>query len=156
MGAIVRTDGLTKDFFTGFWRPRPHRALDGLSLEIPAGSVFGLLGPNGAGKSTTLKLLLDELRPTAGRAELFGRPAGDTAARAKLGFLPENPTFYDYLSAEELLNYFAGLFGFTGADRARGHGRRGRRGTAAELGRLPAGRLHGPGARGRFRSGGLG
>ena len=79
MAAAVRTESLTKDFLTGFWRPRPHRALDGLTLEIPAGGVFGLLGPNGAGKSTTLKLLLNLLRPTSGRAEVLGPPAGDVA-----------------------------------------------------------------------------
>lgn len=115
----VRTERLTKDFFTGFWRPVPKRALDALSFDIPAGGVFGLLGPNGAGKSTTLKLLVDLLRPTSGSAELLGRPAGDAATRQRLGFLPENPTFYDHLSAEELLTYFAGLFGFTGAERRR-------------------------------------
>jgi ABC-2 type transport system ATP-binding protein len=116
---VVRTDQLTKDFYTGFWRPRPHRALAELSLEVPAGGVFGLLGPNGAGKSTTLKLLTNLLQPTSGRAELFGRPAGDLEARRRLGFLPENPTFYDHLSAEELLTYFAGLFGYRGVERRR-------------------------------------
>ena len=117
MSIIVRTDRLTKEFSTGFWRRRPQRALDGLSLEIPAGGVFGLLGPNGAGKSTTLKLLMHLLTPTSGRAELLGRPAGDVSARQRVGFLPENPAFYDQLTAEELLAYFAGLFGYTGADR---------------------------------------
>ena len=119
MSAVVVTERLTKDFYTGFWRPRAHRALDGLSLKIAAGGVFGLLGPNGAGKSTTLKLLVDLLRPTAGRAELLGRPPGDIQARRRLGFLPEHPTFYDHLTAEELLNYFAGLFGLRGEDRRR-------------------------------------
>lgn len=112
----VRTESLTKDFLTGFWRPVPKRALDELSLEIPIGGVFGLLGPNGAGKSTTLKILVDLLRPTSGTAELFGCPPGDATVRARLGFLPENPTFYDHLSAEELLTYFAGLFGLRGQD----------------------------------------
>jgi len=113
----VRTDDLTKDFHTGFWRPVPRRAVDALSLTVPTGGVFGLLGPNGAGKSTTLKLLVGLLRPTSGRAELLGLPPGDTNARQRLGFLPENPTFYDHLSAEELLTYFAGLFGFKGVER---------------------------------------
>jgi ABC-2 type transport system ATP-binding protein len=115
----VRTERLTKDFLTGFWRPVPKRALDALSFDIPVGGVFGLLGPNGAGKSTTLKLLVDLLRPTSGSAEVLGRPPGDTSARQRLGFLPENPTFYDHLSAEELLVYFAGLFGFSAADARR-------------------------------------
>ena len=107
MATVVSTDRLTKDFKTGVWRPRIHRGLDGLSLEIPAGGVFGLLGPNGAGKSTTLKLLLRLLTPTSGQASIFGLPPGDVRAHQRLGFLPENPTFYDYLSAEELLGYFA-------------------------------------------------
>ena len=117
MTPAVRTDQLTKDFNTGFWRPKPHRALDRLSFEIPAGGVFGLLGPNGAGKSTTLKLLLHLLWPTAGKAEVLGRPPGDMQARQRLGFLPEHPTFYDHLTAEELLTYFAGLCGHRGAER---------------------------------------
>jgi len=119
MASVIRTDRLTKDFYAGFWRPRPTRALDGLSLEVPGGGVFGLLGPNGAGKSTTLKLLTNLLQPTSGTAELLGRPAGDVEARARLGFLPEQPTFYDHLSAEELLTYFAGLFGYDGAESRR-------------------------------------
>jgi ABC-2 type transport system ATP-binding protein len=116
MSTVVRTQQLTKDFRVGFWRPRLHRGLDALTLDIPAGGIYGLLGPNGAGKSTTFKLLIDLLRPTSGRAEVLGLPAGDTRARQRLGFLPENPTFYDHLSAEELLIYFAGLFGLNGAD----------------------------------------
>jgi ABC-2 type transport system ATP-binding protein len=116
MSTVVRTNLLTKDFYAGFWRPRPHRALDGLSFVIPSGGVYGLLGPNGAGKSTTLKLLIDLLRPTSGSAEVLGRPAGAVEARQRLGFLPEHPTFYDYLSAEELLIYVAGLFGYRGAE----------------------------------------
>lgn len=114
---IVRTEGLTKDFYTGFWRPRPIRALDALSFEIPRGGIFGLLGPNGAGKSTTLKLLMGLLTPTSGRAEILGHTPGHVDARARLGFLPEHPTFYDHLSAEELVGYFAGLCGLRGAGR---------------------------------------
>jgi ABC-2 type transport system ATP-binding protein len=119
MTAVVHTEHLTKDFQIGFWRRRPHRGLDAVSLDIPAGEVFGLLGPNGAGKSTTFKLLLNLIWPTSGRAEVFGRPAGDPAARRRLGFLPENPAFYDRLTAEELLEYFAGLFGWMGEERRR-------------------------------------
>lgn len=115
MTAVVRTEGLTKDFPIGFWRPRPHRALDDLTFSIDRGGVFGLLGPNGAGKSTTIKLLCNLLWPTAGRAEVLGRPPGDTEGRRRMGFLPEHPTFYDQLTAEELLVYFAGLCGYRGA-----------------------------------------
>jgi ABC-2 type transport system ATP-binding protein len=117
MTSAVITEGLTKDFRAGFWRARPHRALNGVSFEIPSGGVFGLLGPNGAGKSTTLKILVNLLWPSSGRAEVLGRPPGDAHARRRLGFLPEHPTFYDHLTAEELLVYFAGLFGYSPADR---------------------------------------
>jgi ABC-2 type transport system ATP-binding protein len=112
--AAIETEGLTKDFLVGFWRPRPYRALDGLTLSIAEGEVFGFLGPNGAGKSTTLKLLMQLLFPTKGSATILGRPAGDLAVRRRIGFLSENPYFYDYLTAEELLSYFARLFGMSG------------------------------------------
>ena len=115
MSSAILTEGLTKDFSIGFWRRRPHRALDGLTLDLPQGEVFGLLGPNGAGKSTTLKILLNLLWPTSGRAAVLGHPPGALAARRRLGFLPENPAFYDHLTAEELVMYFAGLFGERGA-----------------------------------------
>ena len=114
---VIRTEGLTKDFTTGVFRPRPSRALDGLTFDVQPGEIFGLLGPNGAGKTTTLKLLLQLLFPTAGRAELLGRPAGDVHARRKLGYLPEQPYFYDQLTAEELLEYFGRLFGLDPASR---------------------------------------
>ncbi|MGE3273519.1 MAG: ABC transporter ATP-binding protein [Vicinamibacterales bacterium] len=115
--SAIEIEGLTKDYRTGFWRPRPHRALDGLTLRVEPGEVFGFLGPNGAGKSTTLKLLMRIVFPTAGHARVLGRPAGDPASRRRIGFLPENPTFYDHLTAEELLAYFAGLCGLAGAAR---------------------------------------
>ena len=99
MAPAVRTEQLTKDFLTGFWRAKPHRALNGLSFEIPTGGVFGLLGPNGAGKSTTLKLLMGLIFPSKGVARIFGKPAGDVRTRRRYGFLPENPSFYDYLTA---------------------------------------------------------
>jgi ABC-2 type transport system ATP-binding protein len=116
MAAAIETEDLTKDFLVGFWRRRPYRALNGLSLEVQAGEVFGFLGPNGAGKSTALKLLMQLLYPTSGSARILGRPVGDVAMRHRIGFLPENPYFYDYLTAEELLSHFARLFGFRGAD----------------------------------------
>src|SRR5579871_1243226 len=103
MPPVVSTDQLIKDFPVGFWRPRPHRALRGISFEIGQGDVFGLLGPNGAGKSTTLKILNNLIWPTSGRATVLGRSPGDVEARQRVGFLPEHPTFYDQLTAEELL-----------------------------------------------------
>ena len=113
MSAAISIDGLTKDYQVGFWRKRPYRALDGLSLEVQPGEIFGFLGPNGAGKTTTLKLLMQLIFPTSGRAEILGRPVGDVGARQRIGYLPENPYFYDYLTAEELLQYFANLFGYS-------------------------------------------
>ena len=108
----IRTEALTKHYRVGFWRPRPYVALDALTLEVREGEVFGFLGPNGAGKTTTLKLLMQLIYPTSGRAEILGRPVGDIEVRRRIGYLPENPYFYDYLTAEELLEYFASLFGY--------------------------------------------
>src|SRR5262245_1846107 len=116
MTAALATFELTKDFGVGFWRKRQYRALDRLSLTVETGQIFGFLGPNGAGKTTTLKLLMQLVFPTSGRAELLGRPLGDRAVKHRLGYLPENPYFYDYLTAEELLVYFAALFGHRGRD----------------------------------------
>src|SRR5882672_3678920 len=113
----LATHELTKDYAIGFWRKRPYRALDHLTLEVEPGEVFGFLGPNGAGKTTTLKLLMQLVFPTSGHAEILGRPLGDLAVKQRMGYLPENPYFYDYLTAEELMNYFAELFGVRGAER---------------------------------------
>src|SRR5438477_8140774 len=113
--AALATYDLTKDYAVGFWRKRPYRALDRLSLEVEPGEVFGFLGPNGAGKTTTLKLLMQLVFPTGGRAEILGRPLGDLSVKHRIGYLPENPYFYDYLTAEELLAYYASLFGVRGA-----------------------------------------
>src|SRR3954464_5305767 len=115
MAAAIDAEELTKDYRVGFWRPRPYRALDRLTLEVEAGEVFGFLGPNGAGKTTTLKLLMQLVFPTSGRAEILGRPVGDLSAKGRIGYLPENPYFYAPLPAEELLAYYASLFGIRGA-----------------------------------------
>jgi ABC-2 type transport system ATP-binding protein len=117
MTALATFD-LTKDYAVGFWRKRPYRALDRLTLDVAPGEVFGFLGPNGAGKTTTLKLLLQLVFPTSGRGEILGRPLGDVSVKRRIGYLPENPYFYDYLTAQELLVYFAGLFGY-GRDECR-------------------------------------
>src|SRR5262245_55563048 len=113
----LATFELTKDYAVGFWRKRPYRALDHLTLDVEAGEVFGFLGPNGAGKTTTLKLLMRLVFPTAGGGELISRPFGDLETRRRIGYLPENPYFYDHLTAEELLTYYAGLFGYDAVDR---------------------------------------
>jgi len=113
----IRTEALTKHYSVGFWRPRPYVALDTLSLRVEPGEVFGFLGPNGAGKTTTLKLLMQLTFPTSGSAEILGRPLVEVAVKRRIGYLPENPSFYDNVSAEELLAYFASLFGYRGAER---------------------------------------
>jgi ABC-2 type transport system ATP-binding protein len=113
----IRTENLTKDFSIGFWRPKPYRALDALNLEVAKGETFGFLGPNGAGKTTTLKLLMQLIYPTSGRAEILDYPVGDVNVKRRIGYLPESPYFYDYLTAEELLDYFARLFGYNSAER---------------------------------------
>ena len=107
----VETIELTKDYRLGFFRNRSKRALDRLNLRVEAGEIFGLLGPNGAGKSTTLKLLLRLVFPSAGSARILGRDLGDVSVHARIGFLPENPYFYHYLTAEEFLKYAGELFG---------------------------------------------
>ena len=117
--AAIETENLSKDYLVGFWRPKPYRALDSLTLSVDAGEVFGFLGPNGAGKSTTLKLLMQLIYPTAGAARILGRPVGDLEVRRRIGFLAENPYYYDYLSAEEVLTYFARLCGIDAGVAAR-------------------------------------
>lgn len=110
---ILKTEGLRKVFKVGFWG-RPVTVLENLDLDVCRGEVFGFLGPNGAGKTTTIKILMGLIYPTAGRATLFGRPVGDREAKAKLGFLPESPYFYDYLTAAEFLRFYGHLFSLYG------------------------------------------
>ena len=115
----IRTENLTKDFSIGFWRPRPYRALSDVTLSVEQGETFGFLGPNGAGKTTTLKLLMQLIYPTSGHAEILGRPVGDLDVKRRIGYLPESPYFYDYLTAEELLRYFASLQGYNRVEQRR-------------------------------------
>jgi ABC-2 type transport system ATP-binding protein len=95
----------------GFWRKRPKRALHPLQLTVEDGEIFGFLGPNGAGKTTTLKLLMGLVFPTAGSARILGREWTDPSVKAQIGFLPEQPYFYDHLTAHELLEYYGQLSG---------------------------------------------
>jgi ABC-2 type transport system ATP-binding protein len=111
MQPIVEIESLTKDYETGFWRKRKVRALDRLSLTVQPGEIFGFLGANGAGKTTTLKLLMRLIYPTAGRARILGHDIAEVAMHQRIGYLPENPYFYDYLTAREFLQYCAELFG---------------------------------------------
>jgi ABC-2 type transport system ATP-binding protein len=103
--------GLEKTYSVGFWRKRPKRALRPLQLTVEDGEIFGFLGPNGAGKTTTLKLLMGLVFPTAGSARILGREWTDPSVKAQIGFLPEQPYFYDYLTAHELLEYYGQLSG---------------------------------------------
>jgi ABC-2 type transport system ATP-binding protein len=109
--------GLTKDYPVGFWRKRMRRSLDSLSLQVEEGEVFGFLGPNGAGKTTTLKLLMGLIFPTSGTARVRGRSIDNVTMHREIGYLPEQPYFYDYLSARELLGYYARFHGFSSAER---------------------------------------
>jgi ABC-2 type transport system ATP-binding protein len=111
--------GLEKTYKVGFWRKRPKRALEPLHLTVEEGEIFGFLGPNGAGKTTTLKLLMGLVFPTAGTARILGREWTDPEVKAQIGFLPEQPYFYDYLTAQELLDYYGQLSGVAAQDRKR-------------------------------------
>jgi ABC-2 type transport system ATP-binding protein len=118
---VIEIIDLTKDYEVGFLKKRKVRALDQLNLEVRRGEIFGFLGPNGAGKTTTLKLLMRLIYPTQGSARILGHPIDDVSTRARVGYLPENPYFYDYLSGRELLEYTGALFGIpTEKARARG------------------------------------
>ena len=107
---IVKTEKLSKRYRTGFWLNQQITSLKHCSLEVYQGETFGLLGPNGAGKTTLLKLLLGIIRPSTGHAQLLNQPAGDQSIKQQIGYLPENPYFYDYLTGWEFLTYTAGLF----------------------------------------------
>ena len=117
--SAVRLRELSKTFRTGFRGTRIHRALEAVSLDVPHGAVLGYLGPNGAGKTTTLRLLMQLVYPTSGDAEILGRPVGDVGVRRRIGFLPEAVRFNDGCTAEELLMYIGGLFGYAAAERRR-------------------------------------
>jgi ABC-2 type transport system ATP-binding protein len=115
---VIRTEGLTKTFFIGFFRRRVD-ALRGVDLEVYKNEILGFLGPNGAGKTTTIKILLGIIYPTAGTAKILGSPAGDVRVKERIGFLPEQPYFYDYLKGREFLDFYARFHGLSGLDRKR-------------------------------------
>src|SRR5229473_1620417 len=111
--------GLEKTYSVGFWRKRLKLALRPLHLTVAEGEIFGFLGPNGAGKTTTLKLLMGLMFPTSGSARILGREINDPEMKAQIGFLPEQPYFYDYLTAQELLTYYGQLSGVAAKDLSR-------------------------------------
>jgi len=113
MRAMLKVENLVKDFTTGFLR-RKVRVLKGVSFSVNRGEIFGFVGPNGAGKTTTFKVILGFVPITDGNVELMGKPLGDVDVKKHIGYLPENPYFYDYLTGEELLRYMGELHGLNG------------------------------------------
>ena len=111
MPVVVEIENLVKDYEVGFARKRKVRALDALSLTVNQGEIFGFLGANGAGKTTTLKLLMRLIFPTAGSARILGHDIADISMHSRIGYLPEHPYFYDYLTALEFLNFCGQIFG---------------------------------------------
>jgi ABC-2 type transport system ATP-binding protein len=109
--AAIEILGLEKTYSVGFWRKRPKVALRPLTLSVEDGEIFGFLGPNGAGKTTTLKMLMGLVFPTGGTARILGMDLDDPRMKAQIGFLPEQPYFYDHLTARELLKYYGQLSG---------------------------------------------
>jgi ABC-2 type transport system ATP-binding protein len=117
--AAIEILGLEKTYTVGFWHKRPKRALHPLHLAIQDGEIFGFLGPNGAGKTTTLKMLMGLVFPSGGSARILGMELDDPRMKAQIGFLPEQPYFYDYLTARELLTYYGQLSGVNSHELAR-------------------------------------
>ncbi|HEX4546475.1 MAG TPA: ABC transporter ATP-binding protein [Candidatus Acidoferrum sp.] len=113
----IETENLTKEYPHGFLHLKKKTSLEGLSMQVETGEVFGFVGPNGAGKSTTIKLLMGLIFPTAGSARILGKPIDDVEMHQDIGYLPEQPYFYDYLTAAELLDYFARFHNLTASDR---------------------------------------
>ncbi len=114
----IETENLTKVFRTR-WPRRELTAVDNISLRVPSGSTYGLLGPNGAGKTTFVKMLLSAAHPTAGRAVVFGRDSREPAARAPIGYLPENHRFPTYMTGWDMLDFYGALSGMNSAARRR-------------------------------------
>jgi ABC-2 type transport system ATP-binding protein len=113
----IETQNLTKEYPHGFLHLKRKTSLENLTMQVEDGEVFGFLGPNGAGKSTTIKLLMGIIFPTAGSAQILGKPVSDVSMHRDIGYLPEQPYFYDYLTAAEVLDYFARFHGFSAAER---------------------------------------
>ena len=113
----IETQNLTKEYPHGFLHLKRKTSLENLTMQVEDGEVFGFLGPNGAGKSTTIKLLMGIIFPTAGSAQILGKPVNDVSMHRDIGYLPEQPYFYDYLTAAEVLDYFARFHGFSATER---------------------------------------
>jgi ABC-2 type transport system ATP-binding protein len=116
-GPAIEIEKLTKEYPYGFLHLQKKTSLDDLTLQVETGEVFGFLGPNGAGKTTTIKLLMGLIFPTSGHARMLGKPITDIEMHRHIGYLPEQPYFYDYLTATEVLDYFAKFYDFSATDR---------------------------------------
>jgi ABC-2 type transport system ATP-binding protein len=116
-GSAIETENLTKEYPFGFLHLQKKTSLEGLNMQVETGEVFGFIGPNGAGKSTTIKLLMGLIFPTAGNARILGKPISDVEMHREIGYMPEQPYFYDYLTAAEVLDYFARFYDLSVADR---------------------------------------
>ncbi len=116
-GFAIEIENLTKEYPFGFLHLKKKTSLEGLNMQVETGEVFGFIGPNGAGKSTTIKLLMSLIFPTAGTARILGKPISDVGMHKDIGYLPEQPYFYDYLTAAEVLDYFARFHDLRAADR---------------------------------------
>jgi len=117
MAAAIEIENLTKEYRHGFLELKKKTSLEGLKLQVHEGEIFGYLGPNGAGKTTTIKLLVGLIFPTGGTARILGKPISEISMHQEIGYLPEQPYFYDYLTAAELLDYFARIHGLGASDR---------------------------------------
>ncbi len=113
----IETKNLSKDYPHGFLHLKKKTSLENLTMQVAEGEVFGFLGPNGAGKSTTIKLLMGIIFPTSGGAQILGKPVSDVGLRRDVGYLPEQPYFYDYLTAAEVLDYLARFHGYSAVER---------------------------------------
>src|SRR3974390_10870 len=113
----IEIEGLSKEYPYGFLSLKKKTSLENLTMQVENGEIFGFLGPNGAGKSTTIKLLMRLIFPTSGTARILGKSIDDISMHQNIGYLPEQPYFYDYLTATELLDYFARFHNLTAADR---------------------------------------
>jgi ABC-2 type transport system ATP-binding protein len=116
-GSAIETENLTKEYPFGFLHLKKKASLEGLNMQVETGEVFGFIGPNGAGKSTTIKLLMGLIFPTTGNARILGKPVSDVEMHRDIGYLPEQPYFYDYLTAAEVLDYFGRFHDLSAADR---------------------------------------
>src|ERR1700740_1434879 len=113
----IEIENLSKEYPYGFLNLKKRNSLEDLTMQVENGEVFGFLGPNGAGKSTTIKLLMRLIFPTSGTARILGKSIEDVSMHQRIGYLPEQPYFYDYLTAAELLDYFARIHGLSAQDR---------------------------------------